>query len=72
MADEVDNVFDTEGNKILPRALTRLLMKKLGYPLKYFVDNLELLRAVRDAVKGKLIKIVCDNTSYLRASCSLF
>jgi len=44
-----------DGNKIHlhPRALVRILMKKHGYPLRYFVDNLELVTALRDAVQGK-------------------
>ncbi|KAF8626879.1 hypothetical protein AX15_004649 [Amanita polypyramis BW_CC] len=50
-AEVRNNIFKTKGNKILARALARMLMKKGGYPLKDFIDDLELLRAVRDAVK---------------------
>ena len=40
--------------RLRPRALVRILMKKHGYPLRYFVDNFELVTALRDAVQGKL------------------
>ena len=50
-----DNIFyvDNDNISLHPRALIRLLMDKCGYPLKYFVDNLELVTALRDAVRGE-------------------
>ena len=42
-----DNKFDLH-----PRALVRILMKKHGYSLRYFVDNFELVTVLRDAVQG--------------------
>ncbi|KAF8686103.1 hypothetical protein AX14_003955 [Amanita brunnescens Koide BX004] len=51
LLDVDNNIFHTNNDKIHPRALVRLLMDKCGYPLKYFVDNLELVTALRDAVR---------------------
>ena len=50
-----DNIFRVNVNKaaLHPRALVRILMDKRGYPLKYFADNLELVTALRDAVRGE-------------------
>ena len=50
-----NNIFDVDNAEIPlhPRALVRLLMDKRGFPLKYFVDNLELVTALRDAVRGE-------------------
>jgi len=50
-----DKIHGNDNNFHLhPRALVRILMKKHGYSLRYFVDNLELVTVLRDAVQGKL------------------
>jgi hypothetical protein len=50
-----DNIFRVNVNKtaLHPRTLVRILMEKRGYSLKYFADNLELVTALRDAVRGE-------------------
>jgi len=53
-----DNIFRVDdkihGNDNLhPRTHIRVLMKKHGYSLRYFVDNFELVTVLRDAVKGE-------------------
>ena len=50
-----NNIFRVDHNKadLHPRSLVRILMDKRGYLLKYFVDNLELVTALRDAVRGE-------------------
>ena len=55
LLDVKDNIFrvDVDKTALHPRALVRILMDKRGYPLKYFVDNLELVTALRDAVRGE-------------------
>ena len=55
LLDIKDNIFDVDHNKanLHPRALVRILMDKRGYPLKYFVDHLELVTALRDAIRGE-------------------
>ena len=55
LLDDDNNILHVDHNKadLHPRALVRILMDKRGYPLKYFVDNLELVTALRDAVRGE-------------------
>ena len=55
LLDIKDNIFHVDHNKtdLHPRALVRILMDKCGYPLKYFFDHLELVMALRDAVRGE-------------------
>ena len=60
LLDVDDNIFHTNNDKIHPRALVCLLMDKCGYPLKYFVDNLELVTALRDAVRGESACVIPD------------
>lgn len=48
------DIFYTQSDRYENRAQTRLLMVNLGFSLTYFLDLLELLQAVRGAVKGVL------------------
>ena len=55
LLDVKENIFHVDIDKAVlhPRALVRILMDKCGYSLKYFVDNLELVTTLRDAVRGE-------------------
>ena len=49
-----DDIFHVDDDiETHSRVLVRLLMKRRGYPLRYVVDNLELVTALRDAVRGE-------------------
>ena len=51
-ADDDINIFETLRSDVVPRSLTRLVMKGSGFTLKYFADLPELVKVFLDCVEG--------------------
>ena len=61
LQDVTDNILNVSEGAIAqhPRTLVRQLLTEFGYPLKCFIDNLELITVIRDGVEGKPYRMLC-------------
>ena len=64
LQDVTDNILNVSEGAIpqYPRTLVRQLLTEFGYPLKCFIDNLELITVIRDAVEGMPHHMLCIQT----------